>query len=84
MALHNTIATPVITRPHSKDMLAEEAKYTPGYQPRHVKFADMIEGGFNIYPHVIYQKRWPYHQGLCYKATKIKLSSIWLHMNLEK
>ena len=32
-------------------MLAEEENFTPSHQPRHVKFADMMEGGLTSTPH---------------------------------
>ena len=32
-------------------MLAEKANYTPGHQPRHVKFADIMERGLTSTPH---------------------------------
>ena len=51
MASHSTtIATPIINKASFKDMLAEEANYTPGCQLRHVKFEDTIEGDLTSTP----------------------------------
>ena len=45
VASHSTtMATPVINKTSFKDMLAEEANFTPSHQPRCVKFADMMQG----------------------------------------
>ena len=32
-------------------MLAEEASYTPGHQPRHVRFVNTMKGGLTSTPH---------------------------------
>ena len=45
------INTPMINRASFEDMLAEEANFTPSYQPRHVKFADTMKGGLSSTPH---------------------------------
>ena len=51
MVSHYTmIATSMINNASFEDMLAEEANYTPSHQPRHVKFANMVEGGFTSTP----------------------------------
>ena len=39
-----TMATPIINRASFEDILAEEANYTPGHQPRHVRFVDTMKG----------------------------------------
>ena len=43
----NTMITsaPVVDKNSSKDMLAEEANFTPSQQPKHVTFMDMMGGG---------------------------------------
>ena len=45
-----TMATPIIDKTSFEDMLAEEANYTPSHQPRHVRFADMMQGGLTSTP----------------------------------
>ena len=39
-----TMAIPIINKISFEDMLAEEANFTPSHQPRHVKFADTMQG----------------------------------------
>ena len=52
VASHSTtMATPIISRASFEDMLAEEANYTPGHQPRHVRFVDTMKGGLTFTPH---------------------------------
>ena len=52
MASHSTtMATPIINRTSFEDMLAEEANYTPGCQPRHVRFVDTMKGHLTSTPH---------------------------------
>ena len=84
--LHNTtMATaPIINRTPYQDMLAEEAYFTPRCQPKHVKFLDTTEGVLHHLPHVNNKKRWPYLQGLLFKATLKKLDSTWLLGNLGR
>ena len=46
VALHSTtMATLIINKTSFKDMLANEASFTPSHQPRHVKFADLMKRG---------------------------------------
>ena len=46
VASHSTtMATPTVNIASFEDMLAEGANYTPGYQPRHVRFVDTPKGG---------------------------------------
>ena len=46
MSQNTTIASAsVVHRTSFEDMLAEKANFTPGYQPKHVTFLDMMGGG---------------------------------------
>ena len=61
--LHNTTlaSVPTISQTSFEDMLAEEANSTPGCQPKHVTFKDMIRGVLShLHPENI-KKRWSYH-----------------------
>ena len=35
-------SAPMVNKNSFEDMLAEEAKFTPGHQPKHVTFLDMM------------------------------------------
>ena len=61
---HNTTvaSAPRISQTSFEDMLTEEANSTPGHQPKHVTFRDMMRG---VLPHPHpenIKKRWSYHQ----------------------
>ena len=51
MASNSLTVTPVVNRELFKDMLAEEASFTPSHQPRHVKFADTVQELLTSTPH---------------------------------
>ena len=52
MASHSTtMAFTIRNRASFEDMVAEEVNYIPGHQPRHVKFADTMEGGLTSTPY---------------------------------
>ena len=50
MASNSPVVTPVINRESFKDMLAEEANFTPSLQPRCVKFTDTVQGQLTSTP----------------------------------
>ena len=51
MASYSPVTAPIVNKTSFKDMLAEEANFTPSHQPRYAKFADTIEGGLTSNPH---------------------------------
>ena len=55
MASYSPTVTPMINKESFEDMLAEEANFTPNHQPKHVKFADMVEGGLTSAPHNLWE-----------------------------
>ena len=61
---HNTTmaSVPMVSKTSFKDMLAEEAYFTPSCQPKHVTFRDTIRG---VLPHPHpknIENTWSYHQ----------------------
>ena len=58
---HNTTvaSAPRISQTSFKDMLAEEANSTPGCQPKHVTFRDMMEGYYLIHTQKISRRGGP-------------------------
>ena len=44
VASNSPTVVPIVNRESFEDMLAEEMTFTPSHQPRHVKFADILQG----------------------------------------
>ena len=85
-ALHNTTmaSAPMVNQNSFKDMLAEEANFTPSCLPKHVTFMDTMRG---VLPHphpADIKKRWSYHQEPLKVTTQKKLDTMQLPMNLER
>ena len=76
MASHSTIVTPMIIKASFKDILAEEANFTPSHQSRYVKFVNMIDWGLTSTPCNLQQE-----VAVPTKPTFIShLEEIWLHV----
>ena len=77
------MATPIKNRASFEGMLAEEANYIPGCQPRHVRFMDTMKDQIASTLHNL-QEEVVLPSDQFQKATKKKLDSTQLQENLER
>ena len=85
VSYNTTMASvPTVNQNSFKDMLAEEANFTPSCPPKHVTFMDTMRGVLPHPHHADIKKRWSYHQDPWKVASQEKWDSMWLPTNSKR